>query len=689
MKILIVDDNPDDRRLLRYMIEQNRHEAVEAVDGFDGLKMARDGAPDLIISDALMPVMDGFQFLRELKQDPALREIPFIFYSSSYKDYQDVRLAMSLGADAYFLKPVDPVELWEKIDSLLAKDREKTVPPVAPVREDEEYLKQYSAVVAAKLEDKVRELELALEERKRAEAALRESETFIRNVLESVGEGFIVVDRDFRILSANRAFCDLVGLPQQDVIGRPCYEVAHRVDRPCDEAGEHCPVRETFASRLPACETHTHLTSTGEKQYVEINSYPFLDETGEVRSVIETINDVTARKQLEDQLRQAQKMEAIGTLAGGVAHDFNNILTAITGYAGIMKMKMTPDDPQRAVVDQILAASQRAAQLTRGLLAFSRKQVIEPRPLDVNEVIKSIEKLLRRLIGEDIELTTSYEEGSLMIMADAGQLEQVLMNLATNARDAMPSGGRLSIATQKSACDAGGAGIRGPGKPGPYAQVIVSDSGVGMDEATRGKIFDPFFTTKEPGKGTGLGLAIVYGIVQQHAGTISVSSEPGKGTTFTISLPLIAVAAGERHAEPVAPPRGGTETILLAEDDREVRTLLSTVLADSGYRVLEANDGLEAAAIFAAHAREIDLLILDVVMPKKSGREVYDSVKAMRPDVRVLFISGYTADILHLKGIGGEAFQYLEKPIGPLALLHKVREILDAQQAVGWLPGGY
>ncbi|HEY6010016.1 MAG TPA: ATP-binding protein, partial [Nitrospirota bacterium] len=520
-------------------------------------------------------------------------------------------------------------------------------------------------------------------ERKLAEEALRDRESFIRNILESVDEGFIVVDREYRVLSANKAYCRRLNLPDTSVIGRTCYDVSHHSARPCFENGEDCPVKRTFETGAPHLVTHLHTDTNGGTRHLEIRSYPIADSSGKIVSVIETSNDVTETKKLEDQLRQAQKMEAIGTLAGGVAHDFNNILTAIIGYGNIIKLKMASGDPLQKSIDQILAVSDRAARLTQGLLAFSRKQAINTRPLDVNAIVRNVESLLRRVIGEDIELTFRLAETSLTVMADSGQIEQVLINLAVNARDAMPEGGAFIITTGEMDSAEHPIGADWTGKPGRYAVISVSDTGEGMSEKTREKIFDPFFTTKEPGKGTGLGLAIVYGIVKQHDGSINVYSELGKGTTFRIYLPLIHSTGEQTPVESAEPPRGGTETIFLAEDEESVRSLMQQTLEEYGYRVITARDGQDALDTFAARAAEIDLVILDVIMPKKSGKEVYAAVRAARPEMDVLFISGYTADIITRKGIVEEGFQLMSKPLNPPALLRKIRELLDKDKQQG------
>ncbi len=338
------------------------------------------------------------------------------------------------------------------------------------------------------------------------------------------------------------------------------------------------------------------------------------------------------RKRLEDQLHRAQRLESVGQLAGGIAHDFNNILSVIIGYGELLLMDMKEDDPLRRHAVQLIAAADRAALLTQGLLAFSRKQVIRTRPLDLNDVIRNVADLLRRLIGERIELRTAVGEGALTIMADPGQIEQVLMNLATNARDAMPEGGSFTIETRRVELTAEYVRTLGFGAPGEYVIVTVSDTGTGMDANTKEKIFDPFFTTKEVGKGTGLGLAVVYGIIQQLGGHITVYTEPGIGTTFKIFLLAAgSVAAKQATALPLAPMRG-TETILLAEDDPDVRNMTRLVLENFGYSVLEASDGQEALELFAGHKDEIGLVILDVIMPKKVGTAVYEEMKKIRPD---------------------------------------------------------
>jgi len=414
--------------------------------------------------------------------------------------------------------------------------------------------------------------------------------------------------------------------------------------------------------------------------HVETKAYPLAkDGSGEVVTVIEAIVDITEKLKLEEQLRQAQKMEGIGQLAGGIAHDFNNILTAIISYGNISLMKMAKDDPQRLNIEHMLEAANHAAQLTKDLLLFSRKQVSERKPVDLNEIIKTVEKFLKRVIGEDVECRTTLFEEAMPVLGDSHQLEQVMMNLAMNGRDAMPTGGILTITTEQVRFDEEFISSHGYGKPGQYALTTVSDTGKGMDEVTRQHIFEPFFTTKEVGKGTGLGLAVVYGIIKQHEGFINVYSEPGQGTTFRIYLPLIASVMDEEKKVVQELTARGTEAILFAEDEETVREVTRFVLEDFGYTVITAHDGQDAVNRYKENRDKIHLLLFDIVMPKKTGKMAYDEIRAIRPDIKVIFQSGYAPDIVRNKVSLGDNANIVYKPISPMELLKKVRGVLDAK----------
>jgi nitrogen-specific signal transduction histidine kinase/ActR/RegA family two-component response regulator len=391
--------------------------------------------------------------------------------------------------------------------------------------------------------------------------------------------------------------------------------------------------------------------------------------------------DITEHKRVEERLRASQKMEAVGRLAGGVAHDFNNLLMVMRGYGELMLNQLDANDPLRRNAEEIQKAAERATALTQQLLAFSRKQVLQPKVLDLNTVVTEVEKMLRRLIGEDIELATTLDPALGPVKADPGQIEQIILNLAVNARDAMPQGGRLTLKTANVTLDQAYVRQHMGATLGPYVLLAVSDTGVGMDAETQSHIFEPFFTTKGAGKGTGLGLSTVYGIVKQSGGTIWVESAPGRGTTFEIYLPLVeeAAASGELHPALPAPTPGGSETILVVEDEMSVRKLAAEFLGSNGYRVLEAQDGGEALQVCEEHRAPIHLLMTDVVMPGMSGRELAVRLVGARPEMKVIYVSGYTDDAIVQHGVREEGTVFLQKPFSLETLAHTVREVLDSK----------
>jgi nitrogen-specific signal transduction histidine kinase/CheY-like chemotaxis protein len=408
-----------------------------------------------------------------------------------------------------------------------------------------------------------------------------------------------------------------------------------------------------------------------------MNIAPVRDALGEVTHFIATKQDVTEHKQLGQQLIQAQKMEAVGRLAGGVAHDFNNLLTIINGYAALLSEETSTEDPRRARLKEILMAGERAASLTRQLLAFSRRQVLEPRVLNLNSVLADIEKMLRRLIGEDVELVSTLKPDVGRVKVDPGQIEQVIMNLALNARDAMPEGGKLLIETSNVEIDEKYVRSHSPMMPGKYVMVAVSDTGCGMDLDTQAHIFEPFFTTKEEGRGTGLGLATVYGIVKQSGGFIWVYSEPGRGSTFKIYLPFIEENVPKAKPAKVRTKQvKGSETVLVVEDEGGVRSLVCQTLASQGYKVLEAAGAAQALKISEQHTEPIHLLLTDVVMPQTDGKKLAMRLSTLHPETKVLYMSGYTDDAIVRHGILNVGTSFLQKPFLPRVLLLKIREVL-------------
>ncbi len=520
-------------------------------------------------------------------------------------------------------------------------------------------------------------------ERKATELKIQENEEQFRRLFDLSPIGALIISPDFLILNANEAFCSFIGYRDEDLRNRSFIEINHSEDL----QGIKTALQAMREGKLDWFQIENRYErKDGHVVWGQVSIRPLRDRSGNILYFLPMIVDITERKKaeeakilLEEQLHQAQKMEALGQLTGGIAHDFNNILSAIIGYGSLLQMKMTGEDPLMPYVEQILASSESAANLTRGLLAFSRKQVILLKPLNLNDIIRNVGKLLVRLIGEDIAIKTILPEKDLIVMADYGQIEQILINLATNARDAMPAGGQLTISSERFSLDNSFIQTHGYGVPGRYALVSVSDTGGGIKEEIQEKIFEPFFTTKEMGRGTGLGLAIVYGVVKQHNGFVNVSSEIGKGTTFKMYFPLIH---GEVYDElqktesPLKLPRG-SETILLAEDDLALRKLSSSALTEFGYTIIEAFDGEDAIQKFMEHKDRIQLVMLDVIMPGKNGTEVYQEIKKIRPDMRVFFVSGYASDIIQKKGILEEGVELLMKPISPKDLLIKIRKILD------------
>jgi PAS domain S-box-containing protein len=520
--------------------------------------------------------------------------------------------------------------------------------------------------------------------RKATEATLRRQAL----VFETISEAVLLTDANNVILDCNPGAERIFGFSKAEMIGRRPVQFYH----PTESADLQVEMRAALQRDGRWSREVRFVRSDGSERVGEVVIVVQYDATGAPIAHVGVTRDITERKRAEEALRKSeerlhlsQRLEAVGQLAGGVAHDFNNLLTAITSYTHLLLEDFPPNDERREDLLEIKKAADRATALTRQLLAFSRKQVLDPRLIDVNHVIGELEKMLRRLIGEHIWLVTDYFAALPRVLADPGQLEQVIVNLAVNARDAMPEGGTLSIRTSEIELTeehwVGHPDVEA--RPGRYIALIVSDTGIGMDRPTQERIFEPFFTTKGAGKGTGLGLATVYGIVKQSGGYIWVYSEPGKGATFKIYLPAVvepAERSGESSPEAAEAPAGGG-TILLVEDEAAVRTLARRVLEQAGYTVLEASDGVEGARVADEYAGDIDLLLTDVVMPNLGGRALVQRLRARRPDMAVLFISGYPEGEVERRGLTGEGAGYLEKPFSPQVLKETVRQALEKEPA--------
>ncbi len=850
-KILIVDDDPTSRNFLTTLLANRGHRLWDAADGAAALELVRTQRPDLVIADILMPTMDGFEFVRRLRSEPAIADTAVVFYSAVYHQREAQALAQAAGVQHHLVKPAEPQVILQTVDAVLRGGPPPAPTPAAVADFDQEHLRVVSdrlasevqqveqararladlievtqqlarerdpqrlletfcrsaraligagfAIVGmseegplagavftsgldaataarlhelpagprllepllrdgwccrlraqpgepplldlpadfpvvsaclvapivspthdygrlyllnkighsevfpeesfseederlagilaaqvgrihesgrlyAKAQQHVAELKGEVAERRRVEKSLRSSEERYRSLVEGSIQG-IAIQQDGIIRYANPALARIFGYDNAAaIIGQPW----ERLVAPEDRGTFQAQVAATLRGEAPVGPREWQgLRQDGGRIWIEAGLS--LMTWQERPALLAFALDVTQRKRLEEQFRQAQKMDAIGRLAGGVAHDFNNLLTIISGYSELLLGRiLCPQDPVREIVKEIQHAGERAAALTRQLLAFSRKQVLEPRVVQLNTIVSDTERMLSRLIGEDIILRTVLHPALGRVKADAGQLEQVLLNLAVNARDAMPQGGKLTIETQNVELDQAYALEHPEVQPGRYVQLAVTDTGCGMEEAVQARIFEPFFTTKGPGKGSGLGLAIVYGIVKQSGGHIGVYSERGRGTTFKIYLPRVEERLAARPTQPGHPNRvPGHETILLVEDDDAVRALTRSALESFGYTVLDAGSAAEAIRLCECHPGRIHLLLSDVVMPEMDGRQLAEKLLARNAAMKVLYLSGYTDDAIVRHGILAAETAFLQKPFTVTALAAKVRAVLD------------
>jgi len=628
VRILVLEDNDADAELVE--VELRRAEldftARRVVTRPDFERALREFLPDIIVSDHQLPQFSGVAAL-ELARARA-PHAPFILLTGSLDEETAVEY-MKAGAADYILKG---------------------------------RLTRLGPAVRGALE------------RERMKRQLREREEYFKSLIEQAMDIIAVLDADGAVRYASPSVLPLLGYGAEELVGQHIFDLVHP-----DDIG---PALRVFAEGVATGQGDRLLGlqvrhKDGTYRSLEAIGRYLLDDPV-VRGVVINARDVTERRSLERQLLQAQKMEAVGRLAGGIAHDFNNILTAIFGYADLLTEEFPAGSPARQDLEEIRKAATRASALTRQLLAFSRQQVLAPVVLSVNDLVADVDKMLRLLVGEDVELRLILARDAGNVRADSGQLQQVIMNLVVNARDAMPTGGTLVIETADAELTEQYAELHQAVIPGRYVMLAVSDTGVGMDAQTKARIFEPFFTTKEKGKGTGLGLSTVYGIVKQSGGYVWVYSELGHGTTIKLYLPRV-----DAPAEPQAPPREtatltGTETILLAEDDDILRPLTKGLLAKLGYTVLDAESAEQALAVAGARQGPIHLLVADVVMPGASGRELARRLAQSRPETRVLYVSGYTDDAIVHHGMLDPGLKFLQKPFTPAALARKVREVLDA-----------
>ncbi len=659
-RILVVDDEPRNRQLLEIMLKPEGHSVLMAANGEEALAMLEQHAPDLVLLDVMMPGMDGYQVVARMKAAVSTRNIPVIIITG-LDDREARLLGLTAGAEDFLGKPVDRAELCMRVRNLLR------------LKAYGDFYGNYAEALEHEVVSGIAESTKTLVQH---ELTLRTNEERVDYALGSARMGVWELDMVTRRLTWSKTMAPLFGLTvdQAPASAAEYLALIHPDDRKTVEssfataANERSDYDVQFRVIWPDGTTHW-LSGRGRMVRSE--------DDGPLRLLGVGV-DITDQKLLEAQFRQAQKMEAVGELAGGVAHDFNNLLTAILGYSHFVIETFSPQDERRRDMEEVVKAGERAASLTRQLLAFSRKQVLQLNAVNLNALVTGMLQMLSRLIGEHVDLVPLLAPDLGIVRADPGQLEQVLMNLVVNARDAMPEGGRLAIETGNVDLDDESFAHEVAVLPGSYVMLAVSDSGLGMTETTRRRLFEPFFTTKGPGKGTGLGLATVYGIVKQSQGSIWVYSEPGKGATFKVYLPRFW---GEQDVATRTAGDGqmasGTEGVLIVEDEDAVRLLARRILERAGYRVFDAPSPKEAEAAFDEHAGQINLLVTDVIMPGSSGPSLFGRLSERQPDLKVLYVSGYTDDTIAHQGHLASGIEFLQKPFTAQILNRRVREILD------------
>lgn len=629
LNVLVAEDSEEDAALLVRELERSGYELTwERVQDAASMREALDRtAWEIVISDSSMPQFSASAALGILKETGI--DVPIVIVSGTIGEEAAVAIMRAGACD------------------FVSKDK----------------LRRLAPVVARELEE--RKVRIA---RRRAEEGLRASEARYRILFESCPLPMWVFDTEtLAFLAVNEVAVRHYGYSREEFRRMTLDDIRPRDDAPL--------LREDVAERIHEGETCRHRRKNGSIITVEIKAHDLTFEERAARLV--SVNDVTEHRRLEEELRQAQKMEAIGRFAGGIAHDFNNVLSVILSYGEMLLADLKPGDPMRDDVDEIRKAGKRAADLTAQLLMFSRRRAIELRVLDLNEVLAGMDKMLKRIVGADVELVSLPENNLGRVRVDPGSIEQVIMNLVVNARDAMPTGGRLTLKTENVRLDHEHARQHLELKRGQYVLLSVTDTGVGMDRATEARIFEPFFTTKERGKGTGLGLSTVFGIARQSGGSVCVYSELGEGTTFEIYLPRVDAAA--ELIRSVRPPitLRGSETVLLVEDDDQVRAVARGILRENGYHVIDARSAGEALLHAEKHRGTIDLLLSDVVMPQMGGPELASRLASARPNMKVLCMSGYTDDSIVRHGVLAAQIAYLQKPVTPATLTAKVRAVLD------------
>jgi PAS domain S-box-containing protein len=687
-RVLVVDDKEENRYLLSALLHGHGYEVFTAAHGAEALEIARQNPPGLIISDILMPVMDGFALCREWKKDITLTRIPFIFYTATYTDERDRKFALGLGADRFIVKPEEPDTFMAIIRETVEKCKDESTVAPDQLADETEYYREYNTALIRKLEDKMMQLEETnrilendIAERKRTEEALRLAHERIQRFVDANIVGIVVADASGKIIEANNYYLRLVGFTREELhkgqvnwlaITPPEWIPAdeHAI-REMRERGVCTPYEKEYVLR----------DGTRIPVFLALAVMPGPEEQIAAFALnLSELKQAEAKMaKLETQLQQAQKMELVGRLAGGVAHDFNNMLEVIIGHTEMALNKVDPSLPLYADLEEILKAATRSASLTRQLLGFARKQTVTPKVLDLNAIVEGMISMLNRLIGEHIQLNWRPKAKLWPVKMDPSQIDQILANLCVNSRDAISGFGNINIETGNITIDEDYCTAHEEFIPGEYVRLAVSDDGCGMSKEILGHLFEPFFTTKEKGKGTGLGLATVYGIIKQNNGFIDISSAPDKGTTFTLFLPRFTGRIDHVRTERTSRPAAtGKKTILLVEDEPAILELITKMLELQGNTVLPASTPSKAIKLAQEHSGGIHLLMTDVVLPEMNGRDLADEMLSHYPHLKRLFMSGYTADIIAHNCVLEDGVFFIQKPFTLKELIAKVKDALGS-----------
>jgi PAS domain S-box-containing protein len=683
-RILIVDDKAENLYYLEALLTGNGNTVECAPHGAAALVLARQRPPDIVVSDLLMPVMDGFTLLRHWKADPRFKQIPFIVYTATYTEEEDAHLAKSLGADAFILKPAEPEDFMAQLQAALSRAAQVT-PVLRPALGDEkELLKVYSESLIRKLEEKMLQLETLnrtlqqdISERQAAEERLRESEERFRATFEHAAVGIAHLDLQGRFLRVNDQLCEITGYSRAELLEHTCIDLMVPEDR---EGGEE--VRRAMldrTQRVHSAETR-YYRKNGRLFWGSVVTTLLRDQAGAPQYFISVVADVTERKVLQEQFLRAQRMESIGTLAGGIAHDLNNLLGPIVLGIGMLKEDVS-DPAARRVIDMMEHSAQRGASLVKQVLSFARG--VEGSRVDVHlgNLVHEVREFVRSSFPKNIIFKSMVPRETWLVHCDPTQINQILLNLCINARDAMPEGGTLSITTRNATFGASNGVGASPVPPGNYVVIEVTDTGIGMAPDVQTRVFEAFFTTKPLGRGTGLGLSTVRTIVQGHGGHVSVESEPGRGSLFRIWLPAQSeLPASSAAVDAVEAPavRGQGELILVVDDDSAMLSITQETLTTFGYRVLAAEDGAQAIALYAMHREEIAAAMVDLVMPVMDGRTLIAALRRINPTVKVIVTSGLNGEA---DTAAAGARHFLTKPASTCTMLKLVHQVVTEPAA--------